>query len=172
MATIVATSCAHLQKEVTIERRDTLEQAVAELRRCLPPAAEQVKNKHQLAIAAIRILPKKTAVDLVAWAGSKPAALTLPLYVQSRGRWLIEENDRVYLVDQNCRTYPLLDVEFKQPRSAPGVIQILPYHAIEGSLFFPPPSTSFRLGALVFGHRSLPLVLDRPTLPGGASIER
>jgi hypothetical protein len=146
-----------------------LEAALGTLHGCLPanltsedPGSEDPSHlaieavEHEI-IEANGRATEQTRVRLVAWSGTNPTTLTLPLYTLSRGRWLLGTGDRVYLVDQECRQYPLLDVQFTSRRAAPGTIRLAPGQAVSGSLIFPPPGPRARLGTLVYGHRTLPV---------------
>jgi hypothetical protein len=118
----------------------------------------------QVAIQSIERPSRGTAVRIVGYTAKEEGLLHLPLYVLSRGRWLIGETQRTFLIDDLCRTYSLIDVAFPGPRIRPGEIQLKPHQAIEGTLHFPPLSSQARWGLLVFGeHRALFVVPPQST---------
>jgi hypothetical protein len=137
-----------------------IERARARLGGCLP--ASGVTTKEQLSIRNVERLTNSTRIDLVVWADEQPVDLQLPLYLSSRGRWLLGDDQRVYLVDQECRQYGLHDVEFLQTRQTPGIVRISAHQAITGTLIFPPLGPRARFGALIFGHRILRILLPDP----------
>lgn len=152
---------------------DPVDLAVRQLLECLPPSSTSAGigdgNLPRLAISKISRLSNQTRVEIVAWAQDEPALLSLPLYLRSGGRWILGENERVYLVDQDCRTYALNDVEFSLPRTSPGVIPIRANQAIHGVLLFPPLGPRAQMGALVYGPRSLPTILFPPRVVGNTN---
>jgi hypothetical protein len=152
-------SCTTDQRQSTATPVNSVDNALTRLLECLPPDVTSTSDPLRITISSINHLPKQTRIELVAWAENGSTTLNLPLYVRSRGRWILGENERVYLVDQECRTYGLNDVEFRQPRLSPGIIGIPAHQAIRGALLFPPLGPRSRLGALVFGHRTLPVIL-------------
>jgi len=158
LAILCGASCGTDPRQSVPGPTDPVDQAVTRLRECLPPSTTSDVSLPQLAVSSIVRLPNQTRVEVVAWAENGPAMLRLPLYVRSRGRWILGENDRVYIVDQDCRTYALNDVEFRLPRTSPGVIPIRANQAVRGALLFPPLGPRARLGALVYGRRYLPTI--------------
>ena len=166
-------SCSPERKGVTVAPADPVDQAVSHLLECLPPSSTDdgtaAVKLPRLAISKVSRLPNQTRVEIVAWAQDEPALLTLPLYLRSGGRWILGENERVYLVDQDCRTYALNDVEFRLPRTSPGVIPIRANQAIHGVLLFPPLGPRAHIGALIYGPRSLPTLLFPPQAGGNTN---
>lgn len=138
-----------------------LEQSISRLRGCLPTA--ESTSWERISISSIERLPNRTHIKLVVWAGEQSFDLQLPLYHSSRGRWLLGDQDRVYVVDQECRQYGLQDVEFLQPRQSPGLIRIPAHQVITGTLVFPPLSTRARFGALIYGKQSLRILFPDPS---------
>ncbi len=104
-----------------------------------------------------------TAVQMVAYTSADTAYLQLPLYTMSRGRWSIGEKGRAFLLDQECRSYPLLDVTFEGPRSGPGRIRLAPRQAVEVVLHFPPLSSSSQMALLVYDTAQIPFLVPDQT---------
>lgn len=141
-----------------------LEQAVKSFEQCLAPdrngrqaiaQAGAAVGSHQLVLTRLDRQPNRTTVSLAAWSQHGSSSLTLPLYTLSRGRWLLGETERVYLIDQECRRYGLLDVSFPARRVSPGTVRLSPGQVVEGELIFPPLGPRARLGALIYGERTL-----------------
>jgi hypothetical protein len=90
----------------------------------------------------------------------------LPAYWMSRGRWLINERERAYLLDADCREYPLKDRrESIGPSVATnGQVRLRPGGVVETTLEFQRPGAHAREAVLVYGARVLPfsLILDAP----------
>ena len=148
----------------------TFDEAVSNLAGCLAadrtnqrPVAGQ-STEPQLVITHLRREPARMTVGLAAWSRRGGSSLTLTLYTLSRGRWLLGAAERVYLIDQECRRYGLLDVRFPDRRHSPGTIKLAPGQVVEGELIFPPPGARARLGALVYGDRSIEIIFPPATL--------
>lgn len=143
---------------------EALDQASSRLLRCLPTPSATLPAAQTEPISIVRIerLANRTRIELVAWAGPEPFDLQLPLYLTSRGRWLRGNDERVFIVDQECRQYSLYDVEFLQPRLTAGIIRIPAREAITGAFIFPPLGLRARFGALVIGDRFLPALFPAP----------
>ncbi len=143
-----------------IARREGMARSVSRWRSCAPPA--EVTSPVSLAIHSISINSQSTSVRVVAYTTSNPGELALPLYYLSRGRWLIAEKDRAYLLDQDCREFRLNDVERSSPLPNPGLLQLEAGSSFEFTLKFPPVGHSASLGWLVYGQRALPLAFPTP----------
>ncbi|MEY3282540.1 MAG: hypothetical protein RIR86_553 [Acidobacteriota bacterium] len=140
---------------------EPLDQARTRLLGCLPqPAALPAPP---ISIRSLARLSARTRVELVVWAEEQPVELRLPLYLSSRGRWLLGDDERVFLIDQECRQYGLQDVEFLPKRISPGTIRIAAREAITGTLIFPPLGSRARFGALVYGQRVLRVLFPEPS---------
>lgn len=140
---------------------EPLDQAHARLRGCLPQPAPLPAPP--ISIRSFARLAARTRVELVVWAEEQPFELQLPLYLSSRGRWLLGNDERVFLIDQECRQYGLQDVEFLPPRLSPGTIRIPAHKAITGTLIFPPLGSRARFGALVYGQQVLRVLFPEPS---------
>ena len=140
---------------------ETIENSISRLRGCVnlsaEPYAEDDQGVARLAVRSIEHLTDGTLLHLVAYAGNEPVNFALPLYSLSRGRWLLENFDRVYLVDQNCREYRLNDVDFPNRRAKPGLILIQADHAVEGTIRFPTLNAAARFGVLIYGKQRIPV---------------
>ncbi len=179
----VSTGCQRTEPPA-LTPASALETALETLERCQPAPLTSQDPGHKdsmephLAIEAVAHetsdangrAAERTRVQLVAWSETKATTLTLPLYALSRGRWLLGDGERVYLVDQECRQYPLLDVEFSARRASPGAIRLAPQQAVSGSLIFPPPGPRARLGTLVYGDRTLPIRFAAPDSPPASGV--
>lgn len=117
-------------------------------------------GKAQLALASVRNEPEQTLVTIVAYAVTESVEFDVPQYSMSRGRWLINENGRAYLRDDQCNEYKLKDRTAsmgKIPDS--GRIQIQPGQVYELSLSFPRLLEEVKSGVLVYGNWVMPFSL-------------
>ena len=135
---------------------------LARLQGCLKPAASN--NSLQLAIAEITRQPQGTSVQLVALAGKEAVEFYLPVYLMSRGRWLINERERAYLLDENCREYRLQDRKTLDGRPFPpeGKVSLKPGETFAFKLSFQTLPAETRLGILVYGTNALPFAILTP----------
>ncbi|HZN10985.1 MAG TPA: hypothetical protein VFC61_04865 [Blastocatellia bacterium] len=127
--------------------------ADAKLRSCLPEAEAEAGLR--LALGAVTREPEATIVRLVAYTVDEAADFDLPLYLLSRGRWLINEQGRAYLLDAQCREYKLKDRRATPGPRTPerGRVRLRPGEAFEATLVFPRLPDAAREGALVYGRR-------------------
>jgi hypothetical protein len=123
---------------------------------CLPQSGNEA-DWPSLAINGVKQEPSGTSVKLVAYALDKPARFDLPLYVMSAGRWLINNSDRAYLLDEECREYKLKDkkVSGGQKKVEEGRVMLKPGEAFEVTLVFTPISSDVTAGALVYGGQTM-----------------
>src|SRR6185503_15120331 len=91
---LLAGNCNRSDPEA--EQRAAVKAALDKLSQCAPAAT--INDKLNLAIAEITRQPSETSVRLVAYATSEPVDFYLPVYLMSRGRWLIHEQGRAYLL--------------------------------------------------------------------------
>lgn len=154
------TACARQNPEAT--RQAAVLATTTRLQGCLPSTTPNAAPP--LAIAEITRLPQETSVRLVAFAGKEAVEFSLPVYLMSRGRWLINEKERAYLLDENCREYKLRDRKTLdgQPFPPDGKVRLKPGEAFAFKLSFQALPAEARLGALVFGATALPFVLLTP----------
>lgn len=136
------------------QHRQALDQSMARLQSCAP--APGPTGPVKLAIQSIQNEPQATLVRLVAYTTEESADFILPMYTPSRGRWLIGEIGRAYLLDQDCREYKLNDQRVSTPLPQPGRVQLARGQACEVTLKFPPLSARARLGVLVYADQVLP----------------
>lgn len=110
----------------------------------------------------------ETRVQLVAYnPADKPATgedtgaidFDVPTYLMSRGRWLINESGRAYLIDERCREYRLKDrrLTMRQAEAKNGRLRLGPGEACEVTLSFPPLLQDAQAVALVYGTQVLAL---------------
>ncbi len=122
---------------------------------CTPDT--QPDGKVRLTIIELRNEPERTSVKVVAQAVEEAADFYVPQYSMSRGRWLINEQGRSYLRDEQCNEYKLKDrtpAVGKVPDS--GRIQLKPGQAYELTLSFPRLLDEMKTGVLVYGNWVLP----------------
>ena len=115
-----------------------------------------------LAIVSIAVADNKTSVKLVAYAPSEPVDFYLPVYLMSRGRWTIgEDQERPYLLDENCRSYKLTDRRSTANMKAPqdGMIPLKPQSSFETILEFPALGPEVGSGVLVYDDFVVPFTL-------------
>ena len=154
------------RRDPLAEQRAALAAAAARLQGCLPqaPSASNASGRPRLAVVEITRQPQQVSVQLVALAGPEAMELSLPVYLLSRGRWLINERERAYLLDESCREYKLQDRKPVDGRPLPldGKVSLKPGEAFAFKLNFQALPAEARLGALVYGSISLPFVLLTP----------
>jgi hypothetical protein len=143
-------------------RQAAVLETAARLQGCLKSAGSS--NSLQLAITEITRQPQGTSVRLVALAGKEAAEFYLPVYLMSRGRWLINERERAYLLDENCREYRLQDRKTLdgQPFPPEGKVNLKPGEAFAFKLSFQALPATTRLGILVYGTNALPFAVLTP----------
>jgi hypothetical protein len=169
---MILTGCVRRDPEA--EKREAFNQALAKLRSC---AADQktpdqkapdqkapdqkTEDKVKIAIAGVTVNPNETAVTIVAYALAEDTDFDLPAYWMSRGRWLINEEGRAYLLDERCREYKLKDRRSSTAEKIPpeGRIRLNRGQAFEAILSFPPLSDQTKVGVLVYGERTIPFWL-------------
>jgi hypothetical protein len=122
---------------------------------CASPSS-QPRLPVRLAVHSTERTKTGTTLHVVAYTTAEAGILQLPLYTMSRGRWSIGEKGRAFLLDQDCRSYPLLDVAFAGPRVGPGQIRLAPGKSIDGTLRFPPFSGRPQMALLVYDTERIP----------------
>ena len=129
---------------------------VDRLASCLPTT--EPSDNVRIAIVEFDHGKDETRVRVVAYAAAEPAILALPVYHTSRGRWLIDEKERSYLLDPQCRQYNLHDRHDAKWTDAPpdGRVTLKPGIAFETVLDFPPLPAGTTRGALVYGAHVIP----------------
>jgi hypothetical protein len=153
------------------EERDAVKAIRAKLQACLPDA--QPESGVRLAVVSFSREKEEATVRLLAYnptdrTGVKPAAgatavvdFDVPNYLMSRGRWLINESGRAYLLDERCREYKLKDrqITLRQAEAKNGRIQLQPGEACEVILSFARLPDDAQEIALVYGTQILRLCL-------------
>lgn len=150
-------SCKRRDQEA--ERRAALAATFNKLRSCAPHnEAAQPAGRGQIAIASVTRAADETTVRLIAYALNEPLEFALPVYSLSRGRWLINEQGRAYLLDEQCREYKLKERKAVTGPKTPldGRIKLQPGQVIEATLSFPRLPDEVQMGVLVYAGRSLP----------------
>jgi len=154
--------CARPDPEA--EHRAALSAVRARFNGCLPKA--EPEGNLRLAIVSVEDLPDETRVRLVGYAVGETVDFNLPVYWMSRGRWLIDERGRAYVLDGRCREYKLKDRKATPGMTAPidGHLQLKPGTAFETTLIFPSLPDDTREGVLIYDTRVLPfsLLLNKP----------
>ncbi len=125
---------------------------------CAPPSSRPPLAV-RLAIDSVERTRTGTTLRIVAYTTSEPGILQLPLYTMSRGRWSIGEKGRAFLLDEECRSYPLLDVTFKGPRIGPGQIRLARRQSLDGTLRFPPLSGRSQMALLCYDTLQIPFLV-------------
>lgn len=147
------------------ERQRAIAEVFAKWKSCAPDGEEESDLK--LAINSVTRRPNETSVRLVAYALDKPVEFDAPAYLLSRGRWLINEKGRAYLLDEQCREYKLKDRKSGLGKEIPadGRIKLESGQAVEISLSFPQLPDEVKMGLLVYGNRVFPFSLGTaPTM--------
>ncbi len=128
---------------------------------CVP--GTQRDSRVSLAITSIDVHENKTTVRLVAYSKSEQLDFHLPVYLMSRGRWIINDQTRAYLLDEKCREYRLNGRKSNEEMPAPrdGIVQLKPYSVFETILEFPPLDDDVKGGVLVYGLHVLPFSMLR-----------
>jgi hypothetical protein len=163
---MILTGCVRRDPEA--EKRQAFNETFARLRSCVPPQKapdQKAEDKLKIAIASVTNSPNETAVKIVAYALEEETDFNLPVYWMSRGRWLINEEGRAYLLDERCREHKLKDRRSATSERLPpnGRIRLNRGQALEAILSFPPLSDQTQIGVLVYGERTLPFwILDQP----------
>ena len=158
LALLSAAACS--RRDPAAELRAAMAGERAKLRACLPEHAP-AEGGPGLAIAAVTREPSETRVRLVAYAVGEAADFDLPVYLMSRGRWLINDVGRAYLLDGQCREYKLKDRRpaERQKEAKNGRVRLERGEAFEVWLSFPRLPDEAHEGALVYGRRVLPFWL-------------
>ena len=114
-------------------------------------------------LRSIDVHENKTTVRLVAYSKSEQLDFHLPVYLMSRGRWIINDQARAYLLDEKCREYRLNGRKSTEEMPAPrdGIVQLKPNSVFETILEFPPLDDDVKAGVLVYGLHVLPFSMLR-----------
>jgi hypothetical protein len=157
---LLTASCARRDPES--ERQQAISETLAKLRSCAPENSNHATESNlRLAISSIALNTNETSLRLVAFAPTEAVVFDLPVYSLSRGRWLINEKGRAYLLDERCKEYKLKDkrISAGQEVSQDGKIKLNPGQAFEVTLSFPRLSDRTRIGVLIYGDQVLPFTL-------------
>ncbi|MEO6726649.1 MAG: hypothetical protein ABIP14_15280 [Blastocatellia bacterium] len=141
------------------QRRTAVAATLSKLQACAP--GDEAEGDVRLAIASVTRQANETNVRLAAYALDMPDEVDLPTYSLSRGRWLIRETGRTYILDEQCREYKLKERKSVAGRESPpdGRISLAAGQVIEATLSFPALPEDVRMGVLVYGRRALPFLL-------------
>lgn len=145
------------RRDPQAELRTAMAAARTKLRACLPDSKPD--SVFKLAIASVSRQPDETSVRLVAYTLGEAADFDLPVYLMSRGRWLIAEQGRAYLLDDECREYKLKNRQVVVAATPQGRVRLKPGQAFEVTLSFPSLTDEAREGVLVYGAWVLPFSL-------------
>lgn len=158
LAILSVDSCHRDRRLTAAEWKQLSDTEKAKFQACIPDT--QWNGKAQLALVSVRNEPEQTRVLIVAYAVHEPVEFDVPQYSMSRGRWLINEQGRAYLRDEQCNEYKLKDrtpSTGKVPDS--GRIQIKPGEAYELTLSFPRLLQEVKAGVVVYGDWVVPFSL-------------
>jgi hypothetical protein len=147
-----------------VERQKLFNQAFAKLRSCVPPITQKADDNLKIAIAGVTLNQDETAVKIIGYTLDEDIDFDLPVYWMSRGRWLINEEGRSYLLDERCREYKLKDRRSSPGHPIPlnGRIRLNKGQFFEATLSFPSLSET-QIGVLVYGDRTIPFwLLNQP----------
>jgi hypothetical protein len=148
-------ACSPSRARVEAEARAAREAARARFGACLPE--QNPAGDVRLAITSITLEGETTSARLAAYAAGGGADFDLPQYLMSRGRWLINERARSYLLDETCREYRLKDLRLTAGEVPPGGrVRLGAGEALEFTLEFPRLPDGVHSGALVYGGWVLP----------------
>jgi len=157
------------KRDVEAELRAAQAVARARFTRCTPQTTSA--GPLRLALAEVKREARETSVRIVAYAVTEPADFDLPQYLMSRGRWLINERGRTYLLDAECYEYKLKDRSLTVGKTPPGGrIHLEAGESCELTLSFPRLPDSAREVVLVYGDWVMPFVLttaEPQSEPGG-----
>lgn len=159
MVVLGLNSCRRDQSSTVERALPTISTSPSKLSTCVPVA--QPDPNISLTLVEIRNESERTAIKIVAQAVQGPADFYVPQYLMSRGRWLINEQGRAYLRDEQCREYKLKDrtpAVGKIPDS--GRVELKPSQAYELTLSFPRLLEEVKTGVLVYGNWVLPFTLS------------
>jgi hypothetical protein len=163
---MILTGC--MRRDPEAEKREAFNQVLAKLRSCAPDQKapdQKAEDGLKIAIAGVTINPNETAVRIVVYALAEDTDFDLPVYWMSRGRWLINEEGRTYLLDERCREYKLKDRRSSTTEKLPpnGRIRLNRGQAFEAILSFPALPDQTQIGVLVYGERTIPFwLLNQP----------
>jgi hypothetical protein len=149
------------KRDVEAERRAAVAETFAMLRSCAPDKSFEDAGNAKFAIASVKLESNETNVRLVGYSLKEAVEFYLPVYYLSRGRWLIDEKERAYLVDEQCREYKLKDRKSPEGQevSPDGKIRLEPGEVFEVTLSFPRLPDRTQMGLLVYGNRAMPFWL-------------
>lgn len=137
------------------------------MRACLPARRYRANDGNvRIAIAGLTRLETETKVRIVAYAGKDAGAFDLPVYYMSRGRWMINETGRAFLIDQDCRQYRLKGRSSTSGLKIPlnGRIELQAGQSFESDLSFPRLVESPHILIMVYGD----LIMLLPPLNSSA----
>ncbi len=156
---LLCVSCA--KRDLEAERRAAVTATWAKLQACLPAQttlqnAADTENL-QLTLVSVVREPNQTRVRLTAYVVRESAEFSLPVYSLSRGRWLIRESGRTYLLDEQCREFKLKERGTTAGQAVPvaGNLTLWPGQAVEATLLFPRLPDDVQMGVLLYDGRAL-----------------
>jgi hypothetical protein len=155
---LLLTCCS--QSNTQAERQRAIAEVFARWKSCAPDG--EAEGDLKLAITSVTRQPNETSVRLAAYTLDNTADFDAPVYLLSRGRWLINEKGRAYLLDEQCREYKLKDRKSGSGKGIPvnGRIKLEAGQAFEIVLNFPQLPDEVKMGLLVYGNRVFPFSLS------------
>lgn len=155
---LLLTACS--QPNAQAERQRAIAEVFAKWKSCAPDG--EAEGDLKLAITAVTRQPNETSVRLAVYALDNTVEFDAPVYLLSRGRWLINEKGRAYLLDEQCREYKLKDRKSGSGKGIPinGRIKLEAGQAFEIVLNFPQLPDEVKMGLLVYGNRVFPFSLS------------
>ncbi len=156
---LISTGCS---KDPELVRRVAVAESLEAMSKCEKVSgAEHLPN---LAIASVVNAPNETTLKLVAYAANSPVEFPVPFYRLSAGRWLIGDKDRVYLMDEHCRSFDLKDRRPPEGKKFPseGILRLKPGESFEMTFSFYRLKDATRFGMLVYAGKTLPFIINSP----------
>ncbi len=156
---LISTSCSKDPERV---RSKAVSESFDAMSKC-----ERVSGAERLANVAIALVvsaQNDTTLKVVAYAANTPVEFPVPFYKLSAGRWLIGEKDRVYLMDEHCRSFELKDRRPPEGKKFPqdGILRLNPGESFEMTFSFYRLKDATRFGMLVYAGKTLGFVVTQP----------
>ena len=156
---MISTGCS---KDPELVRSAAVTESLDVMSKCEKVSgAEHLPN---LAIASVVNAQNETTLKLVAYAANSPVEFPVPFYRLSAGRWLIGDKDRVYLMDEHCRSFDLKDRRPPEGKKFPpgGILRLNPGESFEMTFSFYRLKETTRFGMLVYAGKTLTFVVNSP----------
>lgn len=156
---LIATGCS---KDPELVRRVAVAESLEAMSKC--EKVSGAGHLPNLAIASVVNAQNETTLKLVAYAANSPVEFPVPFYRLSAGRWLIGDKDRVYLMDEHCRSFDLKDRRPPEGKKFPpeGILRLNPGESFEMTFSFYRLNDATRFGMLVYAGKTLTFIVNSP----------